>query len=336
MNDPDDDLRRLLRDTVSEVEPRPGLATIRSRTDKVVPMNRRWLLPTLAAAAATIVVIVGAVSLTRGNTDDDPAVAQEPTSQETSPSSAPQGAPETQAQAVPVYFVGRTASGTRLFREFQRQQVCTDPDCLMEASVRTAVAGQPADPDYRMPWPAGTGVRAVSFAGNELTVDLTGDVRTRPGALSQEAAVLAVQQVVYSAQAGLGKGRPPVRFLLDGEATDQLLGVPTSKPVAATSADETLSAVSIATPTEGATVPLEFEVTGQAAVFEANVVWELKQGDKVVRNGFATASECCTLSPYTFSVTATPGTYTLVVHDTDESDGEGIGTSEDTKRITVQ
>jgi len=35
-------------------------------------------------------------------------------------------------------------------------------------------------------------------------------------------------------------------------------------------------------------------------------------------------------------VTAAPGDYTLVVHDTDESDGEGVGTSQDTKRITVK
>ena len=33
---------------------------------------------------------------------------------------------------------------------------------------------------------------------------------------------------------------------------------------------------------------------------------------------------------------ATPGEYTLVVHDTDESDGEGVGTSQDTKDITVE
>ena len=47
-------------------------------------------------------------------------------------------------------------------------------------------------------------------------------------------------------------------------------------------------------------------------------------------------AECCTLSPYSFAVTVPPGDYTLVVHDTDESDGEGIGTSEDTKKITVE
>jgi hypothetical protein len=83
-------------------------------------------------------------------------------------------------------------------------------------------------------------------------------------------------------------------------------------------------------------VPTRFEVSGQAATFEANVVWELMAGDKVVRQGFTTAQECCTLSPYTFTVTAPAGEYTLVVHDTDESDGEGVGTSQDTKRIIVR
>ena len=66
------------------------------------------------------------------------------------------------------------------------------------------------------------------------------------------------------------------------------------------------------------------------------MVWELKRGDATVRNGFTTAQECCTLSPYSFTVTAPPGDYTLVVHDTDESDGEGVGTSQDTKDITVE
>ena len=92
----------------------------------------------------------------------------------------------------------------------------------------------------------------------------------------------------------------------------------------------------IESPAQGATVPTTFTVTGRAATFEANVVWELKRGDATVRNGFTTAQECCTLTPYSFTVNAPPGDYTLVVHDTDESDGEGIGTSQDTKDITVQ
>jgi hypothetical protein len=127
-----------------------------------------------------------------------------------------------------------------------------------------------------------------------------------------------------------------VRFLVDGKPTDTLLATDTSEPVPPTSADSTLAPVLITSPTEGATVPGQFEVTGKASTFEANVVWELEQGDTTVRHGYTTAQECCTLSPYSFTVTAPPGTYTLVVHDTDESDGEGVGTSADTKTITVQ
>jgi hypothetical protein len=41
------------------------------------------------------------------------------------------------------------------------------------------------------------------------------------------------------------------------------------------------------------------------------------------------------MSPYTFKVQAAPGHYTLVVHDSDESGGEGFPPFEDTKQITV-
>jgi hypothetical protein len=332
----DSDLRSLLRDAVSDVQPHGTLDQIESRSRRSTPTTRRWVLPTLTAAAATVAVIGGAVALPGNDTSrDDPPAAQAPAS--------PQGDSPTRAAepdvtlAVPAYFVGSTAQGPRLYREFQRQPVCPGEECKLAASVRTAVAGQPDDPDYRVSWPDGTSVNGVTWDDELLTVDLGGaDLRDRPTGMDPQEAELAVQQVVYSAQAGLGQGRPPVRLLLEGEQADKVLGVPTSEPLAATSADSTLATIWVNGPTEGATVERRFEVSGQAATFEANVVWELKRGDEVVESGFATAQECCTLSPYSFTVTAEPGDYTLVVHDTDESDGEGVGTSEDTKRITVR
>ena len=57
-------------------------------------------------------------------------------------------------------------------------------------------------------------------------------------------------------------------------------------------------------------------------------------GDSLKR-GFATAAQCCTLSPYAFTVSVPPGDYTLTVHDTNEATGEGVGTSQDTKDISV-
>jgi hypothetical protein len=90
----------------------------------------------------------------------------------------------------------------------------------------------------------------------------------------------------------------------------------------------------ISTPADGATVSSPFTVSGKAAAYEGNVQWELKQGSTVVRRGFATAKVCCTLSPYSFTVKAPPGTYTLVVHDEDV--GEGPPPARDTAQVWVQ
>jgi Immunoglobulin-like domain of bacterial spore germination/Sporulation and spore germination len=332
---PDDDLRRALHDAVSDVRPHGTLDDIRSRTDKVVPM-KRWFLPTLAVAAVMAVVVGGAFWLVNGD-DVRTAPSGTPTVG-TSPSGTPSktaDGSDTETRAVPVYYVGATAHGKKLYREFQSQQICGTDDCLLTASTVAALSGDPADHDYTASWPSGTGISDVSFEGGTLTISLSGDVHDRPGGTSAADAELAVQQLIYSAQAGLGQGRPPVQLLIDGKHTDTVLGVPASEPLAAASPDDVLAPVQVDSPTNGATVSQTFTVTGRAATFEANVVWELTEDGKVVKHGFTTAQECCTLSPYSFKVTAPPGSYTLTVHDTDES-GEGRPVDQDTKEITVQ
>jgi len=329
----DEGLRRALRDAVSDISPHGTLADIRSRTDKVVPM-KRWFLPIFAVAAVTALVVGGAFWLVH----DDPATtapAGTPTPSAVSPSPSGSTDPEVSTRAVPVYFVGATAQGTKLYREFQSQQVCAGADCLLKAATVTALSGRPLDPDYTAPWPDGTGITDLSFEGGTLTIGLSGDVHDRPSGMSAADAELAVQQLIYSAQAGLGQGRPPVQLLLDGKHTDTILGVPASEPLAAGNPDDVLAPVQIDSPTQNAQVSGTFTVTGRAATFEANVVWELKQGATVVKHGFTTAQECCTLSPYSFEVTAPAGDYTLVVHDTDES-GADRPVDEDTRDITVQ
>lgn len=337
--DRDDDLRNALHEAVSDIQPQGSLDQIRSRTDKVVPMNRRWFLPTIAVAAVMAAVIAGAFWMTR---DDDPSVGPA-----ASPSPTPSAGTPTQTaepglveRAVPVYFVGDTARGPKLFREFQSQEVSSgSAEDLAHAAAMTAVAGEPVDPDYSNPWPDSArelvGV-AYDPTGDVLTIELSSSVHDRPAGMSQELAELAVEQLIYSAQAGLGKGRVPVQFILDGGRTDQVLGVPTSEPLATGDEDDVLAPVWINLPAEGASVQAPFEVNGVAMSFEATVVWQLKQGETVVEEGFTTAEECCTRSPYSFMVDVGPGTYTLVVQDDDPSGGEGPGVSPDTKEITVQ
>ncbi|MDP9822420.1 Gmad2 immunoglobulin-like domain-containing protein [Nocardioides massiliensis] len=66
-----------------------------------------------------------------------------------------------------------------------------------------------------------------------------------------------------------------------------------------------------------------FEVSGEANVFEANVRWQLLRGEEVVEDGFTTAEFAMEMAPYSFTVEAEPGDYTLVVFEEDASDGEG-------------
>ncbi len=232
-----------------------------------------------------------------------------------------------------VYYVGDTAAGPRLFPEARRVADATDSD--LQVAVDEALTGTPKDPDYQnvvhVPRPHRDRDRGLGRRHDRPLRRRTPARR----AWTRKTAEAAVQSLVRTADAA-AKSTQPVTFTVQGAPAASVLGVPTDSPVPPAGDDSVLATVLIESPAQGATVPTQFTVTGRAATFEANVVWELKRGDATVRNGFTTAQECCTLAPYSFTVTAPPGDYTLVVHDTDESDGEGIGTSQDTKDITVQ
>jgi hypothetical protein len=321
----DGDLRRLLDDAVSDVHPRDGVDEIRSRARR--PSAMRWLPITIAAAAATAVVIAGGAWLAQrhpGSTPPAAGPATDPTA-----SSAPAAGHTVDAT---VYYVGATAAGPRLFPEARHVADATDTD--VQVAVDEALTGTPKDPDYQNPF-AALGVTATATAqAGAVTIDLS-DQLSRPAGMDAKTAETAVQSLVRTADTA-AKSTQPVTFTVSGAPAASVLGVPTGAPVPPAGDDAVLSTVLIESPAEGATVPTRFTVKGRAATFEANVVWELKRGDATVRNGFTTAQECCTLAPYSFTVTAPPGDYTLVVHDTDESGGEGIGTSQDTKAITVE
>jgi len=320
-----DDLKQLFTEATANIRPQGTYDDIRNRTEKVDPMTRRWFLPTIAAAAMMALVIGGAYWIAQDGND---------------PAGGPAGSPTvTTERAVPVYYVGAAAQGDRLFREFQKQQVCGEEECLLLASARAAVSGTPQDGDYRTAWPAGTSVLSASYDGDVLTIDLTGEnLGDLPQGLRGTDGALAVEQLIYSAQAGLGQGRVPVQLLIDGNRTPTVLGVPTNEPLAAAEELDVLAPVQISSPGEGQTFPAgDVTVTGVAAVFEANVIWELMVGvDAVAKSGFATAAECCKHAPYEFVLEGLePGTYTLVVHDEDMS-GEGRPVNSDTKEIVVE
>lgn len=361
MTDPrDDDLRALLDDAVSDVDPPPALHHIQARTgsqssQKVVPMNskRPWIFVAIGAVAATAATLVAVTVIT----DDDPETtsgpadspsasataeeSEEPTAEPSDeatdePSASPAGA----TTSVPVYYVGDSRGSVRLFREFHRLEKESVAAAQVSGALNEALTDSALDPDYRSDWPEGASVSGVTIDGTSaddvVWIDLADQgLHDRPSGMSEEQAQMAVEQLIYTAQAVLQQ-RQPVQFLLDGDRTDMVLGVGTSEPLAAGNPMDVQAPVWIISPQEGATVGRTFTVEGRGAFFEANVSWQLLQDGQVVEDGFATAEEGMTLSPYSFEVTAEPGDYVLRVYDADMSGGEGNGEAEDTKQITVE
>lgn len=363
MNRPEnhDPLRELLSDAVSDVEPDDALVSIRNRTRQRTSSSRRpWLLGAGGAVVATAATITAIAFV--GNLGNDhsagPGPATSPSGQVSLPSgtSEPTGGPddsETTAPngggkdfAVPVYYLGDGPRGTRLFREFHSLSEDDGFDDLTGA-LHEALSIQPSDPDYRNPWPAGTALGNATYDGEVITVDLsTGatDLNGRPAGLAKDDAAMAVEQLIYTAQAGAADGRKPVQFLVDGSHTDTLLGVPAAEPLANAEVDKTLSLMNITAPREGVEVSGVFTATGVNNGPEAWVGWQLLDADgKVVDDGFGTADgwmDPNRLFPWRVEVDLSdvaPGTYTFRAYNDDPSGGaEGHGPDADTRTVIVK
>jgi hypothetical protein len=238
------------------------------------------------------------------------------------------------ATGVTVWFVGSTPAGDRLYRE-RRAMTEGGPDGAVPdpagVAVRELLAGRPEDPDHRSDWPPGVALRSpVTHAGGVFTVDLA-----TPGPLPGPAG-LALQQLVQTVQSTTGIG-DPVRVLVDGRPAATLLGVDVSEPLAADDPFRVRALVQLDDPVEGAVVGSPVVVSGEAAVFEATLLWEVRDpAGRPVRSGFATTAEGQTFAPYRFEVPLDPGTYDLVVSEDDPSGGEGRGPMTDSARITVR
>lgn len=252
------------------------------------------------------------------------------------PTVTPTASPETstepsgRAQALPVYYVALTAAGPRLQREFHR---VTTADPASDA-VREMFDDPAADPDYRSYWPAGTTLRSPVVSGADaLTVDLTAPAVRAPAAAVP--AEMVLQQLVFTVQGAAGSTLP-VRVLVDGAPAERVLGgVAVTSPVPRGDVYAMRSLVQIDSPVNGATMERDVVVTGEAAVFEATVHWEVRRGATVVRSGVTSTSEGQVFAPFTFTVTLEPGEYEVRISEDDPSDGAGRPVLTDTRTITV-
>jgi Immunoglobulin-like domain of bacterial spore germination/Sporulation and spore germination len=339
----DEWVRNALDDAVSDVEPHDALDAIRSRT-KGKPMNnqRPWIYGAVGAVLATAATITAFALVNNGDdptTENDPGFAgNTSTSPTPTPDETPSATttPEPSTFTVAAYFLGETGRGPKLYREFQHEKGAD-----VGSAAVTAVLGGADDGDYTSPWQGlGLGVNSVDGNADLVTIDLAADDLTklqRPAGMDDATANLAIEQLMRTAQGALKAGRAPVQFLADGKHVNEILGVPTSEPLANASDDDVLAHVWINTPAEGAEVSAGDTVEGLASSFEANVTWELRQGDTVVEQGFTMAAEAFKMAPYSFKLPQVPaGEYTLVVSEDDPSGGEGFGPDSDTKVIVIR
>jgi hypothetical protein len=300
----------------------------------------------LRAVLAPLLAIGLAVGLAGCGDDDDPQ-ANDPNdkpSHSTKPTRTPKpsddpsatqsGGGEPDRVAAPLYFVGDTPQGPRLFREFQQ----VEADNPADEALALISAGDADDPDYGTLLPGGQ----LRLAGYDeiASVTVPDEVQDRPGDMSTKDAKLALQQVVYTVQ-GVLQQRIPIGFVTaDGDSTT-FLGLPTpSGGFKAAPQNNVLALVNITQPQQGSEPGRTFVASGVANSFEATVPWQVRdENGNQVLEGFATAEGWGDhLYPWESEVDASalpPGVYTFVAMTDDPSDGEGFGPTEDTKTFTI-
>ena len=262
----------------------------------------------------------------------------EPATTDASPSAEPSGSPD--LVTVPVYFVGDTPQGPRLFREFRR----VESDNPLEEAAALLTAGDTLDPDYRTLFPGGGEIASISHdagGGGQIIVQVVDDGwADRPSGMSRAEARIAVQSLVHTLQ-GVAQERAALRVVSQRGSSVSLFGIPTDDGVTNAPPLDVLALVSVTSPEEGSTVSGSFTASGVASSFEATVPWEIRRDGEVVDGGFSTAEGWMDkLYPWETEVDVSglePGAYEFVALTDDPSGGaEGAGPTEDSKSLTVE
>lgn len=339
-------LRRLLSEALAEVEPSDRLEELRASvrpSSKVVPMTagagrRTWYSATGVIATAAVIGLVALVTNVVGDRSRGlgPATDSGTSSPAVTATATDTSAPVPRAgTAVPrpvtVYYLGNGPRGAVLFRER------STPPAGMTAltyGVRGLMT-DPSDPDYRTPWRSGWLVRATRDAGL-ISVQVGPAPAVRPPSLTPREATEAVQQVVYTVQSALGL-RDKVRFVRRGRPVTSLLGVPTSRPVAAAPASKALARLAISTPDDGAHLARgRLVVTGVDDVFGPDVEVELVRSGTTYLHEAGTAIDAYEpdrMFPWKVTLDTSsvpPGRYTVVA-------GKGHGMADrDTRTVVLR
>jgi hypothetical protein len=349
-------LRESLRRDAQRITPRERrteiLAMVHEQTEVAEP-RRRWVIPVAAAASVALIgAIAWGVSNPGGSQQVTPAASPTSSTSGTSGTTAvtpnapaPNAIGATTQVALPAYFVGAnsgTADKFGLYREFVRTAVPVGATTAQKAKAALDVAmnAQPFTnfEPYVQPW-SGTKVENVTVTPSLITITLSG-----PGAngFTPEQTRLAVQELVWTAQAAIGQGTIPVKFVVTA-GSPMLFGTyatdPTYNRPAKDLQYQDLAPIWILSPVRGQVFPAKAPVVanGESCAFEATTQWQLKKGGAVVRSGGTTASSGCPIRG-TWQVNLgvlAPGDYTFRMFEVSMQDGKGV-VAETSKPFTVR
>lgn len=339
---------RQLHDAVDDVEPSNRLGALKRATSgqrptraKAPRRHPRWWA--VGGAVAAVVCVTAVVTVAVNSSDnrtptatdsgsaDDPSLAVDPSAGDS---------PAMDQVALPVYYVGRAAGGDRLFREFQ--QASTND--AIGSAIQRSLTGSPNDPDYRSLWPSDVAVQRARVHGGRIVVELVGNGSLdEAGSLTSGEAELALQQLVYTAQAAAGEGRLPVKVRVADSPGSSVLGLPLRGTLRQADPMTTLNLISLSSPSQGQPVDGDtLQVDGAASSFEASVSWEITRDDEKVAEGYTTAEsgDPGRLSPFQTEIDVSdlePGEYTLTVSTDDPTGGaEGNGPDTDDRTFVIE
>jgi hypothetical protein len=360
-------LREALDERAARVEPGDRLDEILRLSQPARPGPlARWWMP-LAAAAAVLAVLSGLWVGLAGRPEPLPGGSESPlpsatasptpsaepsTPAPSTPAPTPSASPTASAPtttsapvALPVYYlapVGDDARVARLYREWLTVPGVTrdsDDTARARAAVGLAMTATPEGTDgYLRTW---DGVDLVDLAVTDsgIAVTLSGPGGT---GFPEDTERVSVQQLVWTAQAAVGRGRLPVRFALADGSTAMFGSQPVDRtydrPAARDDYWRDLAPIWVTSPTRGQVLPSgPVSVTGEASVFEATVSWQLLREGAVLDEGFTTASVGAPgRGTYEIDLgTLAPGSYAVRVFETSAEDGTRVS-AETTMPFTVR
>lgn len=272
----------------------------------------------------TRLALVVAAGMLSGCTDSTPPDAQPSAPVTSLPTPSPTASASSTETAA--WYVVDTRAGLRLARE--RLNLT---DGSVTAAVTAMIAG-PQDPDYSTPWNPETRVLGVQEQPGLITVDLSAEARVAN--VGSPGAALMIQQLVWTATEAAGSPTAGVRLLIEGEPAGELWGAVTwDGPIMRAAPLEIRMLVQLDTPTHGEVVPARnVVISGEAAVAEANLLWNLYRGNgTLVESGFTSTAAAQEFAPFSIPLALEPGDYVIEILE----DSLGGPAMSDTRAFTA-